>query len=101
MQPALIQLLLPIKQTPGNDDAIATTRAELVARYAGVTAYARAPARGAWLAPDGKEEHDDLVMVEVLVDDFDPGEWQAYKDQLAKRFGEKEIHLRALRTLPF
>ena len=94
----LIQILLPLTSAPDNRSAIAQTRVELVERYKGVTAYVRSPAKGAWVGPDGTEEHDDVVMVEVLTDDFDRKEWRAYARTLAARFGEEEIHIRALPT---
>ena len=95
----LVQILLP--RTAGNrgpdEDAHFTrTREELVAAFDGVTAYVRSPAQGAWTAPDGRVEQDDVVMVEVLVDAFDRAWWRAYADRLAGRFKQEEIHIRAL-----
>jgi hypothetical protein len=92
----LIQLLLPVTSAPDNHAAIAQTRAELVQRYQGVTAYVRSPAKGAWVGPDGAEQHDDVIMVEVLIEIFDREQWRAYARELAARFGEEEIHIRAL-----
>ena len=62
--------------------------------YEGVTAYVRSPAKGAWIAPDGHEEQDDVIMVEVLVDALDRNWWHQYREQLATRFGQKQIHIR-------
>ena len=92
----LIQILLPVTSAPDNHAAITQTRTELMQRYEGVTAYLRSPAKGAWVAPDGTEQHDDVIMVEVLIERFDPTEWRGYARTLAARFGEEEIHLRAL-----
>jgi hypothetical protein len=92
----LIQLLLPVTSAPTNHAAIAQTRADLIQRYQGVTAYVRSPAKGAWVGPDGTEQHDDVIMVEVLTETFDREEWRAYARELAARFGEEEIHIRAL-----
>ena len=95
----LIQILLP---SPGGNDApvqdarFAQTRAELVERFRGVTAYLWAPAQGAWTSPDGRLEHDEMVMVEVLTDAFDRGWWRAYAERLAQRFEQETIHVRAL-----
>ncbi len=90
----LVQLLLPVK--PNGDHHIARVREELVEQFEGVTAYVRAPARGAWVAPDGQEEHDDVIMIEVAVDQLDRGWWRQYRDTLAARFSEEEIHLRVI-----
>ena len=90
----LIQLLLPVK--PGSEKKITQTRQELVDAFEGVTAYVRSPAKGAWIAPEGQEEHDDVIMVEVLVDAVDREWWRQYGTELATRFGEETIHIRFL-----
>ena len=93
----LIQILLPRKSgDPASDGRFAATRAELVDAFDGVTAYLRAPAQGAWVAPDGRIARDEMVMIEVLTDAFDRPWWRAYARTLAERFGEDEIHIRAL-----
>ena len=93
----LIQILLPRKSgEPATDGRFAATRAELVERFDGVTAYLRAPAQGAWVSPDGRIERDEMVMVEVVVETFDRAWWRDYQKTLARRFGEKEIHIRIL-----
>ena len=93
----LIQILLPRKSgDPASDGRFAATRAELVEKFDGVTAYLRAPAQGAWVAPDGRVAVDEMVMVEVLASAFDRAWWRAYATTLAGRFDEQEIHVRAL-----
>jgi hypothetical protein len=97
----LIQLLLPTALPPDAaassvEEAWATTRAELVGTFEGLTAYVRAPARGVWTAPDGHREGDDVVMVEVVTTAFDRGWWRQYAATLARRFGQQEIHVRAM-----
>ena len=95
----LIQILLPTYDNRGQrfDDAVfSKTRAELVERFGGVTAYLRATASGAWIAPDGNVERDEMVMVEVVADELDPGWWQEYLRVLRARFGQDEILARAL-----
>lgn len=57
----LIQILLPrrAEARPTQRDAyVARTRAELVERYDGITAYLRSPAEGDWTAPDGTVARD-------------------------------------------
>lgn len=90
----LVQLLLPVKS--GTADQLSRTRSELVSRFKGLTAYLRAPARGAWVGPDGAREDDDVIMVEVLVEQFDRPWWRSYAGELARRFDETGIHVRAL-----
>jgi hypothetical protein len=96
----LIQLLLPTRPGRGSSrDAAAAlddTRRELAAAFEGLTAYVRSPAKGLWTAPDGRMEHDDVVMVEVVTERFDRGWWRTYATSLAERFGQETIHVRAL-----
>jgi hypothetical protein len=98
----LIQLLLPtrVPGTAGGQqeaaDALAETRRELAARFSGLTAYVRAPAKGVWTSPDGRTEQDDVVMVEVVTGTFERDWWRAYAAALAARFRQETIHIRAL-----
>jgi hypothetical protein len=98
----LIQMLLPRNGSDGkplDDSVFAQTRTELVEAFEGVTAYLRSPAQGAWIAPDGRVERDDVVMVEVVTAAFDRAWWGAYAATLARRFRQEAIHIRALPAL--
>jgi hypothetical protein len=94
----LIQLLLPASGAASVDGMapLAETRRELAAKFSGVTAYVRSPAKGLWTAPDGHIEADEVVMVEVVTETFDRPWWRAYAATLARRFRQKTIHVRAL-----
>ena len=92
----LIQLLLPTTAGADAMAALAGTRRELAARFTGVTAYLRSPAKGLWTAPDGQVEHDDVVMVEVVTETFDRAWWRDYGAILARRFAQETIHIRAV-----
>jgi hypothetical protein len=97
----LIQLLLPttLSNEASSQDAIkalAENRRELADAFDGLTAYVRSPAKGVWTAPDGHTEHDDVVMVEIVTERFDRSWWRAYAADLAKRFRQKTIHVRAM-----
>lgn len=94
----LIQLLLPSQRTDdaSNAEAIALTRSELVQRFGGVTAFLRSPARGAWTSPEGRVEHDDVVMVEVVARAFDREWWRSYAGALERRFTQEAILIRAM-----
>jgi hypothetical protein len=91
----LVQLLLPTSGVESTT-ALADTRRELADRFAGVTAYLRSPAKGLWTAPDGRVEHDDVVMVEVVAASFDRAWWRTYASTLAQRFQQEAIHIRAM-----
>jgi hypothetical protein len=95
----LIQILLPRYDAQGqrfDDQLFARTRAELVEQFGGVTAYLRSPAAGVWVAPGGAVERDEVVMVEVVAEDLDPAWWRKYLKELETRFGQDEMHARAL-----
>ena len=94
----LIQLLLPTTGPAGRDAVtlLGETRRELAAKFKGVTAYVRSPAKGLWTSPDGRTEADDVVMVEVVTHSFDREWWRTYADLLARRFNQDTIHLRSL-----
>ena len=92
----LIQLLLPIVPSNTSDHPLERTRQELAARFNGLTAYTRSPAKGWWTAPDGQTEQDDVIMVEVVTVTFERDWWRGYIRILAERFQQEQIHLRAL-----
>ena len=97
----LVQLLLPtsIFDTEGTQDAMGAltdTRRELADVFDGLTAYLRSPAAGFWTSPDGREQQDVVVMIEVVTETFDRTWWRRYATLLSKRFGQDEIHIRAL-----
>ena len=96
----LIQILLPIHSrdgTPLPNEMFARVRIELTERFGGVTAYSRSPATGLWKRDDDDAiERDQVIMVEVVVDVFDRDWWIAYREELEQRFGQEEVHARAL-----
>jgi hypothetical protein len=95
----LIQVLLPIVrpiQVP-QTDALSRTRAELVERFGGATAYVQSPALGEWTGSEGERQQDRVMLVEIVAPEFDRSWWRGYARQLAARFHQQTIHVRALR----
>jgi hypothetical protein len=93
----LIQILLPASAAPAHErGGIARTRAELVERFGGVTAYTQTPAEGEWRATDGHVTEDRVALVEVVAPAFDREWWKRYATTLARRFSEEAVHIRAL-----
>jgi hypothetical protein len=95
----LLQILLPITArdgTPLPSEMFARVRVELTEKFGGVTAYSRSPATGLWKREDEAIERDQVIMIEVVVDSFDREWWIAYREQLEQRFGQEEVHARAL-----
>jgi hypothetical protein len=70
-------------------------RQELTDRFGGVTAYTRAPAEGSWEDEQGRVHHDDVAVVEVMVDSLDRAWWSRYREELTARFRQTELVVRA------
>jgi hypothetical protein len=93
----LIQILLPLRDNGGRrfeKSLYAKVRHELVERFGGLTAYARAPARGAWKAA-GSTTHDDIMVLEVMAGKLDLKWWKAYRLKLERAFRQDQIVIRA------
>ncbi|QSX77083.1 hypothetical protein [Agrilutibacter solisilvae] len=94
----LIQLFLPLRDgqcQPFDRAHFARVRTELTEAFGGVTAYQRSPAVGLWEAPDGEVERDDVVLFEVMADQLDHAWWTRYRKELAARFVQDEVMVRA------
>jgi hypothetical protein len=95
----LIQIILPLYRSTGElfaRDAFSAVRRELTQRFGGSTAYTRAPAEGTWEDPGGLVHHDDVIVVEVMIDTLDRGWWGRYAEDLARRFGQQSVIVRAM-----
>src|SRR6185503_7975684 len=94
----LIEIFLPLAGTDGRKlpkTVFAETRRELVARFGGLTAYSRSPARGFW-KEKGKTTRDEIVVFEVMAKSAQKPFWRRYKRELEKRFRQEEIVIRML-----
>jgi hypothetical protein len=67
---------------------------ELTEKFGGGTAYTRSPAEGRWQSGTS-EHHDDVVVVEVMVEQLDPDWWTAFREQQAEIFRQKSLVIRA------
>ena len=95
----LVQILLPVYDNEGNELPQVEFRrvsSELSHRFGGVTAFTRAPAEGVWKEPTTERPtHDDIVVVEVMVEELDRGWWKDYRRDLERRFKQEEVVIRA------
>ena len=94
----LVQLFLPLRddhEEAFGRQCYARVRDELTEAFGGVTAYQRSPAVGLWEAPDGEVERDDVVLFEVMADQLDHAWWTRYRKELAARFVQDEVMVRA------
>jgi hypothetical protein len=93
----LIQILLPLADQAGAPfpprryDRLAQ---QLTDRFGGVTSFTRSPAEGRW-KQGGETEHDDIVVLEVMVEALDRDWWAKLRKRLAKDFRQDEIVIRA------
>src|SRR5688500_12265811 len=95
----LIQILLPIHFADGSNvpvEMFVQVRTELTDRFGGVTAYTRSPATGLWKSAAAEIERDQVIMIEVVSETLDRGWWARYRGCLEQRFGQEEVHARAL-----
>ena len=95
----LVQLLLPLYDNQGQPfgaDLFADVRNGLTERFGGVTAYARAPARGTWKEYDGTVVRDEIVIYEVMVETLDRAWWSQFRETLRQRFAQDDLVVRAL-----
>lgn len=94
----LIEIFLPLFDNAGcklPNSIFAATRRELIARFGGLTAYSRSPARGFW-KDKGRVARDEIVVFEIMAKRAKRTFWSRYKRGLEKRFGQDEIVVRIL-----
>jgi hypothetical protein len=93
----LIEMFLPLTDNQGKpfeDDKFSEVRTTLTEQFGGVTAFTRAPAHGVFKEAGG-EIHDDIVVVEVMVDALDRAVWARWREHLEREFEQEEILIRA------
>jgi hypothetical protein len=94
----LIEIFLPLADNAGRKlpkTVFAETRRQLIARFGGLTAYSRSPARGFW-KEKGQTTRDEIVVFEVMAKNAQRKFWRGYKRELEKRFGQEEIVIRVM-----
>ena len=95
----LFQLVLPLfdnTKVKLPRSLFTDTLRELTDKFGGATAFTRSPADGFWEEPGGRVEHDEVVVIEVLVDEAEDDWWSAYKKKLEGRFRQEAILIRAI-----
>lgn len=96
----LVQILVPVYDNAGQPferglfDAV---RNRLIERFGGVTAFVQSPALGLWKDPHSETTtRDDMILIEVMVERFEPAWWAAYRRELEQAFRQDEIVVRVL-----
>jgi len=89
----LIQLFLPLHDNENQAIPVEhfnTVRTELTRRFGGVTAFLRSPAKGLWEEND-EINQDDVVLFEIIAENFAKDWWREYRGQLQCLFKQKEV----------
>lgn len=97
----LIEIFLPLSDNGGQPFAPSLFRdveEELLERFGGVTAHARAPAHGLWDDEARSPVADDLVILEVMTDRLDREFWSAFRARMEAEFRQDMILIRAARV---
>lgn len=95
----LVQLLLPLYDNDGQafgKPMFDRVRNELAERFGGVTAHRRSPAEGLWKEEGGSINRDEVVIYEVLAEELERTWWKQYGEELARRFRQEEMMMRAI-----
>ena len=93
----LIQILLPVRDNDGRPfgaHPFEEVAWSLSKTFGGITAYNRAPAEGRW-ETSGKTQHDDVLVLEVMVDVVDRAWWTAFRTELEGKFRQQRVIVRA------
>jgi hypothetical protein len=94
----LVQLIVPLYDNSGAPFArgdFTRIRRELTEHFGGATAYTRAPAEGTWEDSEGRVHHDDVVVIEVMVETLERAWWAAYRREVGQRFRQHALVIRA------
>lgn len=96
----LVQILVPVYDNAGQPferalfDAV---RSRLIERFGGMTAFVQSPALGLWKDQStGATTRDDMILIEVMVQRFEPEWWASYRRELERTFRQDEIVVRML-----
>jgi hypothetical protein len=93
----VFEIFLPLYDNDGRrfgQHLFGQVREELLDRFGGLTAFSRSPAEGLWASERGTDR-DEMVIFEVMADDFDRGWWSEYRKRLEGQFEQDVILIRA------
>ena len=94
----VIEIFLPLRRKDGSPQPaslFAKVRSELLAKFAGLTAYTRAPAQGLWTSEEGDQEEDSIIVLEVMVDETERDWWTQFRETLECMFDQTSVLTRA------
>jgi len=94
----LIQILLPLYANDGrkfSQPVFIRVRDELTEGFGGLTTYVRSPAEGLWKESGSSTVFDEIVIYEVMTNKLDRSWWRKYRAELAERFQQEVLIVRA------
>lgn len=94
----LVQIFLPLADNEGNQFDRGEFKAvedELFTRFAGLTAYPRAPASGVWESPQSGVRRDDTIVYEIMVERLEIAWWGEFRRRLEASFRQEQVLVRA------
>ena len=94
----LIEIFLPLNTNDGTPQPVQIfrrTREQFADQFGGETAFTRNSAKGVCLLEDNERLEDDIIVYDVMAETVDRLWWQSYKRDLAERFQQEEILIRA------
>jgi len=89
----LIEIFLPRVNDKMAESKLNQLKNKLIKQFGGLTAYARGPAEGKWLAND-EVEQDAITVIEVMSSEFDENYWKSVKADLEQLLNQSEILIR-------
>jgi len=92
----LIQILLPLEdedRAPFPSEQYGHLAQQLTDQFGGVTSFTRSPAEGRW-KQGAETKHDEIVVMEVMINELDRAWWANLRDRLATEFRQSEIVIR-------
>lgn len=92
----LIQILLPVRDNEGKPfgpHPFEEVAWKLSKKFGGITAHNRAPAEGRW-ETSGRTQHDDVLVIEVMVETLDRAWWRVFRTELETTFRQERVIVR-------
>lgn len=93
----IVEVFLPLDTGSGiliDPEVIEGIIGGLADRFGGATAFTRAPADGLW-KQGSIIEKDRILIIEVMLSDFDEVWWKNYRAMLEQEFEQNEVLIRA------
>jgi hypothetical protein len=92
-----VEVFITVK--PCSRQAIDDLLLRFTRTFGGATAFSRAPAAGLWRSQEGREEADNVVVVETMSEELDAPYWRELQRELEERLDEAEVLIRASKVL--